>query len=114
MERFRAQLPAKFRDRLTTYFILAALWPFAPASIAVATLRLMDHLWPGMLMWRQLMVVIIPCAVISGIGSSIILVALPVRFPVRIAVSVAGGLLVLFMFGVWFALVKNALEGLEL
>jgi len=109
MERFRALLPAKVRDRAVTYVALAVMWPFVPESAAVGILRLMNHLSPGMLTQPQFLMVYIPTALASGIGAAILLVALPIRYLARIAVSVAGGLLVLFTSGVWFAFIELVL-----
>jgi Zn-dependent protease len=73
-----------------------------------------DQIRPGMLSVAQAFSILIPSAVASGIGSAIILLALPIRYWARIAVSVTGGIVAFFAFGLWQAAVGALLVFLNL
>lgn len=101
MERLRSLLPAKLRERSITYLALAALWPFVPASLSIAVFVSYEQLRPGMLSAAFYFSVLVPSVIASGLGSAIILLALPIRYWARIAVSVIGGIVALLAFGLY-------------
>jgi hypothetical protein len=101
MERLRALLPPKLRDRTITYIALAVSWPLVPAVLSLAFFAIYDQLRPGLLSVTLYFSVLVPSIVASGLGAAFILLATPICSWARIAVSISGGIAALLAFGLY-------------